>query len=503
MLIHIVITNDKIMSSRIPILFILSLLLEVNTVYAQDKLYHLNTGLFGYYSGSGSIPFWLRSGQHGSIPQDGTSVSIITSAGKEYSGGDKLFDWGGSVEGRFDIGNKTRISLIEAYVKTKLSIFEFGAGRSKSIIGLCDTTLSAGSFSVSGNSLGVPQISISIPDYFTIPLMGNLFAFKGSFSHGWIGETTVRLINNDTADLKTYLHQKSFYGRFGKSEWKWKIYGGFNHHAFWGSEDIYYLSFNTLSKFETYLYVISGKPYGTENFASSKIGNHLGSIDLGFEYNFNNIRMLVYRQNIYDIGALYYLANIRDGLNGVSLTNMRSSEKTIQWRKMLFEFFYTKNQAGELWSPYTPSGDENYYNNDQYVFGWSYKGIGIGNPFICKRDYTRDGLPANPRDYFINNRVAVFHYGIEGSIKDWLVFMKASYSLNYGTFGTDEVGHTLGKVRTLPLHGVFQETKQLSFLLRLNRKLRSGFLLDFAAAFDAGRLYYNSAGVMAGVTKMF
>jgi len=471
--------------------------------FPQSYPFHFDAGIASYIAPQEKIPFWFRSNHYGSIPLDGTSASFIASAGKEYSEEKKLFDWGGSVEGRFDIGNSTRFTLIEGYAKMKLSIFELRAGRSKDIMGLCDSTLSAGSFSVAGNSLGVPQIGISIPEYFTVPVLGDLFAFRGNFSHGWIGETTVRMINNDTADLKTYLHQKSFYGRFGKPEWKWKIYGGFNHQVFWGSEDTYYIGYNTLSPLQTYLYVITGKPYGTENFSASKIGNHLGSIDLAFEYNFNNLRMLIYRQNIYDIGALYYLANIRDGLNGVSLTNLQLSDKVIRWNKMLFEFFYTRNQAGELWSPFTPSGDENYYNNDQYVFGWSYKGIGIGNPFICKRDYTRDGLPADPGDYFINNRVAVFHYGLEGSVKDWNVLMKASYSLNYGTFGTDEVGHTLGKDRVLPIYGIFQETKQFSFLLRVNRELRSGLNLGLAAAFDAGHLYYNSAGVMAAVTKAF
>ena len=61
MLTHIVITNDKIMSSRIPIL-LSYLCSEVNTVYAQDK-YHLNTGLFGYSVRIHS--FLVEIGRHG------------------------------------------------------------------------------------------------------------------------------------------------------------------------------------------------------------------------------------------------------------------------------------------------------------------------------------------------------------------------------------------------------------------------------------------------------
>ena len=68
-------------------------------------------------------------------------------------------------------------------------------------------------------------------------------------------------------------------------------------------------------------------------------------------------------------------------------------------------------------SPATPSGDENYYNNYQFAKGWSYKGIGLGNPFISPRANTREGLPADPGDYFINNRVVAVHLGFEGSVQ--------------------------------------------------------------------------------------
>ena len=122
-----------------------------------------------------------------------------------------------------------------------------------------------------------------------------------------------------------------------------------------------------------------------------RMGNSLGSIDLGFEYEFKNVRLLAYRQNLYDAGALYYLANIRDGLNGLSLVNKNYINKGFQWKKILVEVLYTKNQAGESWSHLTKSsGDEDYYNHYQYIQGWSYNGIGIGNPFIsCTGLYKR------------------------------------------------------------------------------------------------------------------
>src|SRR5690606_204110 len=117
--------------------------------------------------------------------------------------------------------------------------------------------------------------------------------------------------------------------------------------------------------FQTFIYAITGKVYETKIIPSSKIGNQLGSIDIGAENDFKSTNFLIYRQNIYDVGALSKLANIMDGLNGIRLENkkMTPAGRTFQWKTILFEFLYTKNQAGELWSKYTRSGDEDYYNN--------------------------------------------------------------------------------------------------------------------------------------------
>lgn len=212
---------------------------------------------------------------------------------------------------------------------------------------------------------------------------------------------------------------------------------------------------------------------------------------------------MAYRQNIYDIGALYYFANILDGLNGLSLTNTRNTGRNFQWKKVLFEMLYTKNQAGELWSPPTPSGDENYYNNDQYIKGWTYHELGLGNPFLATRTYTRENLPNDPNDYFINNRVVAFHLGLQGAVQKIEYLLKASYSLNYGTFGTSVVGHTIGKQRTLPQFGIFEETKQFSACFECNKEFREGLNVGIVTAFDKGALYYDSFGFIFMITKSF
>ncbi len=152
-------------------------------------------------------------------------------------------------------------------------------------MGLCDTTLSSGSWSVSGNNLGIPEVEVSVPEFFIIPWLGQLFAFKGNFSHGWMGDVLrdeAGIEEADTVQLKSFLHQKSLYGRFGKPSWRFKLYGGFNHQVVWGNEQEYYNDDYTLSPIETYFYVITGKQYSNGSIQEERQGNHLGSIDHWF-----------------------------------------------------------------------------------------------------------------------------------------------------------------------------------------------------------------------------
>lgn len=477
----------------------LLLLIAGTTAAGQDGSYNLTLHTLGGYTTPGTVPFWLRANQYGSIPLSGASLSFIGAASKDYdTSGDRLFDWGASFEGRANLGKGSDLTLIEGYGKVRIGIFELRGGRSKKITGLCDSTLTSGSWAISGNSPGIPEVELAVRDYWTLPFTGELFAFKGNLSHGWMGDVTIqRYIEGayDTLILPTYLHQKSLYGRFGKPSWRLKLYGGFNHQVVWGSEQEYYLEDYTLRPIETLFYVITGKKYSNGYIQEERQGNHLGSIDLGVEYRFEKFRLFLYRQHLYETGALAKLANIEDGLNGISVENLSYGEKQPVWRKLLVEFLYTKNQAGKPWSPEYGSNYEPYYNHGQYINGWSYKGTGIGSPFITPRPYIRDGLATNPEEYFVNNRVMVLNIGGEGTVKNIDYRVRASWSRNFGTYSTTDEEQSTG-IPAPGIYGLFGEQRQLSGYLELNRAFSSGWRYGLIVAGDAGRLFYNSLGLI-------
>lgn len=459
------------------------------------------------------VPFWMRSNQFGSIPSNGASGSFIGRAYRDYdttkSG---LFDWALGFEGRANAGKASKLLLIEGYGKVKAGIFQVKVGRSKDVMGFNgDSLLTSGNWSVSGNSLGIPKVEISIPDFYRIPLLDGLFSFKGTFAHGWVGKQELRSklwIGQDSikdhAPINTYFHSKSLYVRLGKADWKLNLTAGVNHQVYWGNEkDIYGESYD-ISNFRNFLYVLTGSTFDNGKVPGSKVGNHLGSVDVAASYKWGDVNLIGYRQFFYDAGALGHLANLKDGLTGLTLVNEKRTSNLIDWRKILIELLYSKNQAGELSSKITPSGDEDYYNNHIYRKGWTYKDQNIGSPFLTSRNGNiRGDLIMDPNNYFINNRVIAVHLGAELGIQKWTQVVKLSFSNNYGTYNTSAIGSSIGRRRDPPRYGIFKTVKQMSLYTEGSKHLRGSMRIGYSAAVDHGDLLKNSLGFSVRVSKQF
>jgi len=481
---------------------IVLLFLYPNILLSQSSQWLYTVEAQTVFTTHNNVPFWFRSNQYGNVPLSGVSGGLIGSVYKNADTSKKHFiNWSAGIQARVNIGNASQISLIEGYLKGKKGIFQIEGGRFNQISGLIDSSLSSGAFSISGNALSIPQIRIEIPDYYSLPFFNKLFAFKVSYSAGYIGEVPIRTLDNVlfTGNSTGYYEHNEAYLRLGKPNWKLKLTGGINHHVMFANERNIFGSFYTLSPLQTFIYAGIGKTYKSD----SKVGNQIGSIDISLLYEFNNIRLLAYRQNLYDVGAIAHLANIDDGINGLSLTNKHFNNKENNWHKIVFELVYTKNQAGYFISKATKSGDEDYYNNGEYADGWSYLGEALGNPFITSRKYARTNLPNDSTDYFVNNRVNAFHIAIDGIYRKINYLIKLSYSKNYGTFGTSPEGHSGGNLFYPPQYGFFGEINQFSGYVEANKNLKEDLMAGVGIAVDNGRLLYNSFGMVFKVKKTF
>jgi hypothetical protein len=257
---------------------------------------------------------------------------------------------------------------------------------------------------------------------------------KGHFAIGryidgkWI-ESTARLPNNYVKDM--WAHHKSIEFRFGNIEEKNRLQFTYalNHQVQYGGE---------LYRYESGQYVVSHQPRGIDEFlrimlakeersadypyaAGSSIGSHL----FKFDYKLKNKDVIsVYKQHFFEDGSGLAFENYRDGIYGIEYKTKKKSLLS----GAVFEYIYTKNQNGPIHFqmseergggglPNLADGNDNYYNNYEYVQGPSYFGRTKGTPLFLSPEYNKDG-----RLNFTSSRIISVHLGVEGYLHPTLQY---------------------------------------------------------------------------------
>jgi len=484
-----------------------TLLLAQPVIETKPIRFSAEVGTFGVPGQR--TPFWLRANQYGVVPNQMPYATFRGAMQRDYQYyplADRYakrkdffgFGYGAELVGNVGTAPGLPMLLPEAYVKGRAGSVELIAGRRRELVGLADSTIGSGSYIWSGNTMPLPKIQLGLPQYTPIGFTRGILSFRGMYAHGWFENS--RLIQH------AYLHQKALYARICKPNWPVKLYAGANHQVQWGGVTTR-LSENLVkngrfpTRFKDYADVVTGKSLGYDTNVDTtrysifdrqnRLGNHLGTVDVGMEIETRHFSLFLYRQSIYEDGSLFYLSNIADGLHGIRFRNLNrttSGRATsgIRLKDVLVEFLYTKSQGGALFTADSHfRGRDNYFNHSQFQDGWSYFGRTIGTPFIPPTPDTQTGLP---RYGFSNdNRVRVFHVGLSGFFAHNGQFqLKGSFSQNYGTYDAP-----------FP-----KEVRQVSAFLKLDWPLdERGLLVTLTAATDRGQLYDNSTGVYVGLRK--
>lgn len=455
----------------------------------------------GTLQSSAQTPFWLRANQYGTVPLTDAAIRVNASLYTDYqpvdtSGHRPKVDWGYGANVVFNAGAANQFLITEGYIKGRVGAFELYAGRRKEVIGLVDTLLTSGSYIWSGNALPIPKVQIGLPTFTNIPFTKGTLAILGIFSHGWF-ENSDRMIKG------SYLHQTHLYGRLGKTSWRFRLYGGFNHQVIWaGKAAPGVLPYNVAvdgnlpSNIRYYPAVVlgtRGADYLTDNtitsFEDNRIGNHLGSLDVAADVNISHWNLFLYRQFVYDDGSLFYGTNLDDGLNGIRLKNRRApSGVGFFLRQFTFEYLFTGSQGGDVFIIDNPQlrGRDNYFNHSQFIDGWTYFGRTIGTPFLTPQAEAIPSLPS--RIGIVNNRVSVFHFGLSALLFNKVdVTTRLSFSKNAGTYD-------------IPYLNVPQ---QFSGLLTVSVPVNvlGGISLNGSFAIDSGELLPNSKGAYISLRK--
>ena len=474
---------------------------QETTETSTDEMLHYYAEVNSGFSTSGQNPFWLRNNQYGIAPINaspfGGRVGIYADYEKPSKDNKYLkakpFDYGYGFELVGNTGTDARVLLPEMYVKLRYKSFEFYTGRRREIIGLVDSTLSSGSYAWSGTALPMPKIQIGLVNFTPLGFTKNFISVRGFFAHGWLEPTR--------SDVRgAFLHQKALYIRFGKPSAATKFIIGINHHAQWAGDNVY-KNESYASDLAAYWNVITAKnlagdsanikKYGA-NEGENRLGNHLGTIDLGLSLDYDSFSLLFYRQHFLEDGSLLAGMNLEDGLNGISFTNKEKQKfgQKFYLKKALFEFLNTKSQGGGVYYGNPSRGRDNYFNHGIYTDGWSYYGRSVGTPFITPQAETVTDLPryhSNTIQFFTNNnRVMAFHFALSGTVQeDWLWESRFSFSQNFGTYDLP-FANTVNQ-----FSGFFKLTKPLNWW--------DGASLTTTIAFDAGSLFKNSVGFQIGI----
>ncbi len=468
------------------------LLFSFYTVEAQNRTAIETSTLI---SSSSDTPFWFQSNRSGIYAPDGNQFLLRISSFQNVDLTSSI-----SAEIGADLiarpGPSSTLYFNQGFLKIDGYGFELAAGRFKNTSPISDERLSMGSLGVSHNAIPIPQIRFGLKDWTNLPLTNGFVEFKGHISHGWLGSN--RYIDNPL------LHEKSVHLRFGGDS-SFRPYAGIAHYVKWaGTEPGGRVVPARFQDFIGVFFALEGDERTPGPDQTYALGDHLGAIDAGFYFTRNDYDVLVYRQFPFELKTNLFFKSYMDALTGISID---FPDRVSFLDHFLYEFLYTKYQAGEreLRDDREPDdrGDyrynENYYNHFFYRSGWTYNKRTIGNPLFTVNE---DNLG------IFNNRIVGHHVAFVSTVESLTLTGRATFSRNYGKMCDNRVPD-LGEqdlfgiecvniVDNVGGHSLDQWSFQFGVESPVPVNGRNNLSAYAEIAFDSGKLAGSQAGALIG-----
>ncbi len=459
----------------------------------------------GFGSSAAQTPFWLRSRQYGTVPLTGPAGLVrvgLTKQFGDYRNSQKLHVKV-AVEGVANVGTSSQLILPVAYVSLFSKHFELYAGRRREVFGLADTLLTSGSYAWSGNALPLYKIQFGTRGYVPLGFTKGIVAVNGMYAHGWF--------NNTDSIQNSFLHQKALFVRISLFRNRVRLYGGLTHYAQWGGSSTVYKNGTTVhgkipSSLQTYkdIILVRQPPNDTTQYSHfdliNQAGNHLGSIDMAMEIDNNKANWFLYYQHPFEDKSGVAFQNMPDGLYGIRWKNKQTDAyRGFRLTQITAEFLTTLNQSGFNFNIGSRlyNGADDYFNNYQYVDGWTHRQRVIGTPFLTRwldsREDVHD-LKGGYKNYspmmISNNRVQVSHLGLLGQ---WPSGIQLRALLSYSR----NLGRPISSDPRAPL-------SQFSGMAQLMLPVPwvGGTQLNLAVALDQGQWLTNNVGGWLSLRKV-
>jgi hypothetical protein len=411
---------------------------QINTSYKAET--------FGSFASGDYTPFWMVNRQWGMTALDAGNFYVRGGVFHEQILNE---DW--SWEAGIDLAGGSsspygKVWVQQLYGRLNWKIWRMDVGSREDYTSLLNPYLSSGDFARSNNARPYPQLKISIPEFLLVPYTKGILSIKGDFSVGkyldgqWQEDQALPYSRSYTKDVLS--HDKSFLFKFGDIETRNKMQFtvGLVHAAQW-SGTLYPYAYS--DEDQMWEYRVKNQPHGIDDFIRTVIakegsasasqtdqwyvaGSQWGAYTFRYDYRLDNERRAsAYIHHFFDDGSGMAGENYRDNLFGLEF---RSQAKTLLSGAVL-EYIYTKQQTGPIHFNLAMddahrdkliskgNGNDDYYNNVDYVQGPSYFGKSLGTPLFLSPAYNTGGHLE-----FTSNRIIALHLGVEGYLHPTLQY---------------------------------------------------------------------------------
>ncbi len=471
----------------------LPLFSKPNIIDTSDSVSYL-AEIHQTFSSGHNTPFWLVNNLQG-LGSPERNNGYVRAAIFKHIDSHKRFSWGAGIDLTGAWRSTAPFHIHQLYGEVRYRSIGAMLGSRELWSDYNNPRLSSGSLLFSGNALPIPQFRFGIFNY--TPFWGTKgwLNVKGYISYGMFTDSNWQKswAEPDSKRNKNVLfHSKGLWLRGGNTDHfpltgdigieMATQFGGTAYkdgkvvHLKHGFKEWWRAFFPTYSKQETLL----GELTSVE-------GNMVGQYTIGLQWTPKNADWNIrgYFEHFFeDQSMMTFEYGWKDGLWGIEGTLPRNRFVS----KIVYEFLYSKDQAGAVNNdtsdlvPEQVSGRDNYYNHTLYT-GWQHWGFGIGNPLMISPIYNSDHLLQ-----FTNNRIIGHHFAIAGNPSDEIDYrLMLSFTKNWGTY-------------TRPLPEVLDNVNALVEINYQPKKLK-GWYGTFGVAVDRGDLLGNSFGIALTIGK--
>ena len=392
---------------------------------------------------AGQTPFWLISNR-GGLGSVKTDFGYVRGAVHTMGAIDRHWSWNAGVDLVGSWRTEAPFLIRELYGAIRYRDFQLTVGSKLESDRLVDQNLSSGDLLFSGNALPIPQAMLRMPDYMYIPGTKHWLGFKAYISFGLYtdGDWQHSWVNPKLKYHKDILyHSKGLRLKIGNlDKFPVDFEGGLEMAAQFGGKEMrgetvlrqFPHGFKDIIKI---IFPSGGDSSAPTGEQTNVLGNHVGEWSARVNWHKpvgeGSMLSLYYLHFFEDHSMMFFDYVWHDGLLGVEA----KLPKNPFLSKFVYEYMYTKYQAGPVYWDHTPeipeqvSGLDDYYNHGVYG-GWSNWGMGIGNPLLISPLWNSDHSLT-----FKCTRVISHHFGLSGDPTPQLNWrFLATYTRGWGRY---------------------------------------------------------------------